>query len=292
MAAALALFTSIAYGVSNYVGPRLARETPLMLVLVVSQGCSLLAAGAVVAATGPALPSSGAVAWAVFAGIGNAAGLVFFYRAADVGPLSVITPVGSLGVAIPVAAGIASGESVATGQVIGIALALTGLLLVARRPSTGVSPVPGEVLPGADEAHTDRQRAIVLALLAAVGFGTFLAAIKPAAEDGAAFAVFLSRLGLVAILVVMALREAALAVRPPLRRLAVLALPGLLLFAGTLSYAVATRRGDLSVVSVLGSLFTVVTVGLAMTLDRERLSPVAGVGVVAAIVGVILLSAQ
>ena len=64
-----------------------------------------------------------------------------------------------------------------------------------------------------------------------------------------------------------------------------------LLFAGTLSYAAATREGDLTVVSVLGSLFTIVTVTLAVTLDDERLSRAAWAGVGAAVAGGVLLSA-
>ena len=42
VAAALALFTSLAYGTSNYLGPRLARDAPYLLLLIVGQGCSLV----------------------------------------------------------------------------------------------------------------------------------------------------------------------------------------------------------------------------------------------------------
>ena len=54
--------------------------------------------------------------------------------------------------------------------------------------------------------------------------------------------------------------------------------PGLLLFGGTMLYTAATREGDLSVVAVLGSLFPVVTVGLAFALLGERLSRVQACG--------------
>ena len=61
--------------------------------------------------------------------------------------------------------------------------------------------------------------------------------------------------------------------------------PGLLLFGGTMLYTAATREGDLSVVAVLGSLFPVVTVGLAFALLGERLTRVQGAGAAAAMVG-------
>ena len=67
--------------------------------------------------------------------------------------------------------------------------------------------------------------------------------------------------------------------------------PGLLLFGGTLLYTAATREGDLSVVAVLGSLFPVVTVGLAFVLLGERLTRVQGLGAAAAMVGSVLLAA-
>ena len=67
--------------------------------------------------------------------------------------------------------------------------------------------------------------------------------------------------------------------------------PGLLLFGGTLLYTAATREGDLSVVAVLGSLFPVVTVGLAFVLLGERLTRVQGLGAAAAMVGSVMLAA-
>lgn len=292
MAAVLALFTSATYGVANYLGPRLARDAPYLLLLVIGQGVSLLLSIAVVAAVGAGPPGSGDLGWAAVAGIGNAVGLMLFYEAARIGPLSIVMPVGSIGVAIPVGAGLSSGESVSATQVAGIVLAVAGLVLVARRPGRPVPTVPGDVLPAETAEHAERRRAVVLSLLAAVAFGVFLAAIKPAAEESAAWAVAVSRFALVAILVGMALRAGVFAWRASRGRIALLAVPGVLLFAGTLAYAAATREGDLTVVSVLGSLFTIVTVGLAVALDHERLPRIAWAGVAGAIAGVVLLSAR
>ena len=75
----------------------------------------------------------------------------------------------------------------------------------------------------------------------------------------------------------------------PVARLPLLAVPGLLLFAGTLAYSAATREGDLSVVSVLGSLFPIVTVGLAFAAG-ERVSGVQAAGIAARLAGIVLVS--
>jgi drug/metabolite transporter (DMT)-like permease len=98
----------------------------------------------------------------------------------------------------------------------------------------------------------------------------------------------LSRAALLVALVAVAVAIAA-PLRAPASRLPLLAVPGLLLFAGTLAYSAATREGDLSVVSVLGSLFPVVTVGLAFAAG-ERVSGVQAAGIGAALAGVVLVS--
>ena len=292
VAAALALFTSLTYGVANYLGPRLARDAPYLLLLFVGQGCSLLLSALVVAGAGAGPPDAGALGWAALAGLGNAVGLMLFYEAAQSAPLSVVMPIGSVGVAVPIGVGLASGETMSALQGAGIVLAVAGLVLVARRPAGPAAPLPGEPLPAFEPEHFDRRRAIVLSLLAAGAFGVFLSALEPASDESAPWAVAVSRFAVVVILGAAALRAGALAPRRPAGVLALLAVPGVLLFAGTLSYAAATREGDLTVVSVLGSLFTIVTVTLAVTLDHERLPRIAWVGVAAAIAGVVLLSVR
>ena len=53
---------------------------------------------------------------------------------------------------------------------------------------------------------------------------------------------------------------------------ALFAIPGVLLVLGTIMYTTAAAHGQLSLVSVLGSLFPIVTVALGMGLLGERLS--------------------
>jgi drug/metabolite transporter (DMT)-like permease len=216
-------------------------------------------------------------ATAALAGIGNAWGLLAFYRAAAVGSLSIVTPVSSLAVLIPVTAGVIDGEPLGPAKLAGLVLALGGVALATRRRA---EPGQGDVKAGA-----------AWALLAAIGFGIFYTAIKPASESGVFWATGISRVTLLAVYLIAA-RIVTAELKAPLARLPVLAIPGLLLFAGTISYAEATHRGDLSVVSVLGSLFPIVTIALAFVVGGERLSRVQGIGVAAAIAGVVLVSAR
>jgi drug/metabolite transporter (DMT)-like permease len=88
---------------------------------------------------------------------------------------------------------------------------------------------------------------------------------------------------------------AVLAVRPALPRgpaaLLPLALVGVLDLGANGLYAVATREGLLSVVSVLSSLYPAVTVVLARVVLGERVTRVQEVGVFVTLTGVVAISA-
>ena len=275
LAAALALLTSLCYGVSNFVGPSLSRGLPVYPVLIAGQVVAFTVSGAVLSVTQPALPSSTVVLAAAAAGAGNAIGLIAFYRAATLGPLSIVTPISSLAVLVPVTAGVASGEPLGALKLAGLVLAIGGVMVAARRPG------------GGSEGGSGRAAA-TWALFAAAAFGTFLACIAPASEDGVFWAVLLSRVALLALFVGVALAISA-PLRVPVSRLPLLAVPGVLLFVGTLAYSAATLEGDLSVVSVLSSLFPLVTVGLAFAAG-ERVSAQQAGGVAAALAGIVLVS--
>ena len=214
------------------------------------------------------------------AGLGNAFALIAFYRAAELGPMSIVAPLGALGATVPVILGVAQGESLGAFKLAAIALALSGVALAAR--------------PSAEERAAgvgDRRGAAGWALLSSLGFGVFLAGMSEAGSGGAFWAIALSRASLLALYVVVAVRLSS-PLRVAGRDLPRVMVPGLLLFAGTLLYTVATREGDLSVVSVIASLAPVVIVALAYTVLGERLSRTQAIGAAAAIAGSVMLAAQ
>jgi drug/metabolite transporter (DMT)-like permease len=282
-AALLALGAALCYGISNFAGPRMARDLPLYTVLISGQIVAFAVSGLLVLTEldrgAPSLREAGAAA---LAGAGNALGLLAFYRAASVGPLSIAAPLGSLGALVPVLVGVSQGEGLGGVKLPAIALAMTGVALAARR---------GTPRDDAADGPDDRRAAAGWALVSSVGFGIFLAGMAPAADAGIFWAVALSRVALLAIFAAFAVRLAS-PLRVTARELPRVMVPGLLLFGGTLLYTAATREGDLSVVAVLGSLFPVVTVGLAYVLLGERLTRVQGAGAVMATLGSVLLAAS
>ncbi len=276
-AIALALGTALCYGVSNFIGPLISRDLPTMAVIIAGQTVALTVSAVVVLVHGEGTPDAAEIGAGLLAGAGNAGGLALFYAAAESGPLSIVTPIGATGAIVPVLIGIATGDDPGPIGIAGIVLAISGVALAARRVSAS-----------AEEA-ADLRRTVLLAVASAACFGVFLWAIAPAAEAGIFWGVLLSRLSLVTGLVAGTLLFGR-ALRVRAADLPKVALPGVLLFSGTLMYAAATREGLLSVVSVIATLFPVVTVTLALVFLHERLSRVQWAGVATALAGVVLLS--
>jgi drug/metabolite transporter (DMT)-like permease len=223
-------------------------------------------------------PSLSAVGWAALAGSAGIVALGAFYRALAIGTMSVVAPISATAAAVPVLVGLIEGERPSTLQVAGMAVALAGVIFASREPIE-------------DGAAPPNRAAIGLALVAAAGFGTFFVGIdKASATAEVPWVIVVQRCSSLALLVI-----AALAVRPTLPRdapsLLILGMVGVLDLGANGLYALATTKGLLSVVSVLGSLYPAVTVVLARFVLAERISRVQEVGVVLALAGVIAISA-
>lgn len=272
----LALLTALCYGLANYLGPVLTRLHPLGAVLLVGQLVGVVGSAALVLSSGDAHPGQRALLLGVLAGMCNGVALAAIYTAAAAGPLSIVMPIGATGGIVPVVVAIATGERPGLLQLVGIPLAVVGVVLAAAR-ETGASA----------QATT---RTMVLTLVSAVFFGAFLVLFGRASAQGIPWAALSSRASLVACtsLVLLARHRS---IRAPWRAVPALALPGLLLLVGTVSYGEATTKGLVSVVSVLATLSPVVTVALAVVLLGERLAARQRVGVATALLGVVLLAA-
>src|SRR5829696_4213876 len=280
VAALLALASSVSWGLSDYLGGVQSRRNALLAVLVLSQGVALALLVGAVAAGAPTEHDTTATLLAAGCGTFGMLALAAFYRALTIGTMSIVAPISATGTAIPVLVGLTSGEQPSVLQVAGILLAAVGVILASRA-------APSE---DASQRRDDR-RAVLLALFAAVGFGTFFAGMDRAEETAdVAWVLLAARTADVAVLC-----AACAALRPPLPRdaasLVPLAAIGVLDLLANLLFVLAAGRGLLSVVGVLGSLYPVVTVILARMLLDERLSRAQARGVLITLVGVVALAA-
>jgi drug/metabolite transporter (DMT)-like permease len=138
-------------------------------------------------------------------------------------------------------------------------------------------------------------RAILLALLTALLFGTFFLVIdrgSAAAGDGILWVALGIQLGALPITLLTALSTGGvrgLRVAPPAVLLPVGLLTALNL-AGDVSLSYDVTGAELAVISVLASLAPVVTALLARIFTAERLTRLQGVGVALAVVGTLVVT--
>lgn len=280
LAALLALASSVSWGLADFLGGLQSRRHALLAVLVLSQAVALVVLVVAVAAGVPTEHDAAATAWAAGSGVLGILALSAFYRALSIGTMSIVAPLSATGAAVPVLVGLASGERPKAIQIAGMVLALVGVMLAAR-----------EVGDADAQARRTNRTAVLLALVAAVGFGSFFAGIDRAEERAdVAWVLLAARAPEVLLLLPVCLvRRPALPTDP--RALAAIAAVGALDLLANFLFVLATGRGLLSVVGVLGALYPAVTVLLARALLHERLTRAQDAGVLVTLVGVVALAA-
>ncbi len=283
---AYALCSSLAWGISDFMGGVQTRRLALLRVMIVSQPAGLAGIALAVAIAAHSPPSLSRLVPVMVGGVLGLAGLASFYRALSIGKMSIVAPIASLGVCLPVLAGIIDGERPAGVQLVGIVAAIIGVILVSREPQ----PTPRAGTQSSDADARATRMSILLALVAAVGFGSFAVGLRSSARADVLWAVLAGRGAGVAVLVgIFLVRRPARAQVPV--PVATLAIVGLLDLAANGLYAVATRHGLLSVIAVAASLYPLVTVLLARVLLGERVQRIQEIGIAAAVAGIALIAA-
>jgi drug/metabolite transporter (DMT)-like permease len=272
-AAALALAAAASWGVGDFFGGLKSRSLNPVAILIVAQpiGLTLLAIWVAVRGQGP--PGS-EVLWACLAAVLGTTGLIAFYKGMAAGALSIVAPIAGAGAAIPVIWGLAHGDHPSGYQELGFAAALIGVVLASfeRRPEAA------RLAAGVGWA--------VIAMLA---FGAYYIPMHEASHGDFLWAAFVFRLTSTTLIA-----AAWLVLRPPSARradLPVLASIGILDTGGNVFFAAASAKGLVSVVSILASLYPVVTVLLARAVLHERVHRSQELGIVLALAGIVLISA-
>lgn len=254
----------------------MAKRLPAVAVVGITQSLAFVLLSVVVLAR-LALghpPEWGAwVWWAMIAGVCGTGGLIAFYSALSSGTMGVVAPIASMGVLVTVGLGVASGETPTSWVWVGIAIAIVGIVLASGPELSGaVSPRP-----------------VLLAGVAAVLFGVGLFSIDRGSRDSLLMTLWGMRFTSVSLFVIAALvlRSVGGAGRAHLLPLALIGAADLL--ANTL-FATASSRGEVSIASVLGSLYPVATILLARFVLGERLRRIQQVGIVCALAGAAVIS--
>jgi drug/metabolite transporter (DMT)-like permease len=228
-------------------------------------------------------------AWGVLAGIFNGVASLALYRSFEVGKMSVVAPLSASYPALTVALSFFSGERLTALRIAGIVLIVAGVIFVARG-ETAAAPSKNTATAASSGRTSD---GVSWAFVSAVGFGIlfWLLGIRIVPAVGFAATVWMIRLtsSILTAAVVLAGKQTLV---PP-REMPV---AGLLLSMGILDTGafILNNRGmqleQVSVVSVLASLYGAVTVLLAAIFLRERLARWQWLGIAAIFAGIALIS--
>ncbi len=281
-AVVLGLVTALFFGVASYLGPVLSRTNTPSAVLAVGQAAAVAAAAALLLAQDAPDPTGRTLVLGLLAGVANGVALTAMFEAARFLPISVMAPIGATGGGVPVVVALALGERPHVLQLVGIPVAMIGVVLVAAGSSGGSLLRNLTAVPSVG---------LALAATWAVSYGVFLSLYAEASDGGGQpWALFSSRVSLLATALVLPLARRT-SLRLPWRSVPLVALNGLLILAGVATFGWAAAIGPVSVVSVLATLSPVITVAMAVLLLRERLGGRQRIGLAAAIVGVVFLAA-
>jgi drug/metabolite transporter (DMT)-like permease len=168
-----------------------------------------------------------------------------------------------------------SGEHLPASKGFGVAIALVGAFCAS-------GPEISQGLPF---------RPVLLAIGAAVGFGTALTFMARGSVSSALMTMVMMRITTLFISTGLALRHRTLGgfAKGDLPRLIYI---GAADFSANVLLGVASTKGLISIVMVLGSLFPIMTAVLAYKILNERLHRIQYAGIVIAIAGVAIISAS
>jgi drug/metabolite transporter (DMT)-like permease len=223
-------------------------------------------------------------AWGVLAGCINAFSTLSLYRSFEVGKLSVVAPLSASYPALTVILSLLTGERLTATRAAGILFTMLGIVLVARGEQT------------ADkndlDAHGRSGKGLGWALASALGFGVlfWLLGNQIVPRLGAPQTVWMIRVTCVFItaIILIVAKQTFVLPRGPVR--------GYVWAMGLLdtSAFVVSNRGmqleQVAIVSVLGSLYGAVTVGLAAIVLREHVAKWQWAGIVTIFAGILLIS--
>jgi drug/metabolite transporter (DMT)-like permease len=274
----LALTSAVVFGAGDFCGGAASRRGDSQRVLLVSLPAGLVVMLAVAEAYGGPVHAP-AITWGAASGLAGGAGLIVFYRALAVGPMSVVAPVSGMTAAlVPAVAGVLRGDRLGAAAITGMVLCLVAICLVS--------------IEKAGPARSRMTSGPVLAALSGTGFGAFFVLIR-LGDDHTLWPLIASKAaGLsVVVVVAVAVRRGPLPLLRNRPAMAIALAAGVLDVLGNGLYVLAARTGMLSVAGVLSSLYPASTVLLARLVYGERLRPIQCVGLAVAVAGVGLVGA-
>lgn len=229
-------------------------------------------------------------AFAVAAGLMNMTASLALYYSFQVGVMSIVAPVSSSYPALTVALSLLSGERLAPMRSIGLAVTLAGVILAATTFGSAAAGVSNSAAVTQSRAHLSK--GVGWAIFASVFFGLlfWFLGYYVVPVVGSVVSVWVIRLTSFSVLV-LAAAPARQALRLPMGSVWwLLATVGVMDTAAFVANNAGLNTGQVSLVSVLASLYGAVTVLLSWIFLRERLERTQWLGVALIFLGIVLVS--
>ena len=279
MASLLALVSSLLWGSADYHAGNMSKRLPSMVVLGINQAFGLLFGLILLLITdgwiSPTLNRDGYLINGALAGLCGYVGLLCLYAGLSTGRMGVVSPISSLSVLLPLFfAFVIKGDQLSKPVMIGVIAAVIGGFLAS-------GPEVSQGLP---------LRPVLLAMGAALGFGTALTFMAIGSQDSSLLTMVTMRATTFFVSISFFIKRGNLG-GVTRKDIPLLAAVGIADFSANLLLGIATTKGLVSIAMVLGSLYPIATAILAYLFLKERLHKVQYLGVLLAVGGVALISA-
>ncbi len=280
MEIALGALVALAYGSGDFLGGISAKRLPTVTVLLVSQSFGLAAAAVLVVALRDAPPPAHIFLLSAASGVVLVMALGLLFRGLALGRLSIVAPLSAIGGGVlPVVWGLLRGERPSALALAGVGVALVAAAIVGagaeRDPAAAISP----------------RLEMALGAGAGVGFGVVFILLAESSSGSGMWPVFIGRCVSVPLLAVVAV---VLGRSPRVARAAIapVAGAGLCDVGANALVVLAVRRGLLSLVAPVASLYPATTVVLARLVLHERIGRQRARGLALGLVGLALIATR
>jgi drug/metabolite transporter (DMT)-like permease len=265
---------SILWGSGDFSGSVASKRMSAIGVVALSHIIGLLLLVGVATISAEALPATPDLLWGAASGLAGAVGLAALYQGLAIGKAGVVAPITSVvSVALPVAWGLFSQELPGVLVIMGIIIGFVGVVLV-----------------GGGDIRSGDARTVQLAVLSGLGFGGFYILIAQFSEGAVFYPLVAARLAsaTATVLLLLILRQSM----KPSDGISwvTLVLAGIFDVAANVFYTLATQSGELVEAVIVASLYPAVTILLAFLIRKERFTTWQGIGILAGLVSVVLIS--
>lgn len=285
MTVLLALLGALFIGISDFFGGAASQKASPLTVSAVLQLTGLLTLAPIAAVLGAAALTAGDLALGAVSGLVTSVAFLGFFTAMAHGRIGVVLPVSAAVAALlPALAGIVGGNRLSALALGGVVCALVAIPLVAYEPEED----DGAPQEGARERWSTARQVLVSTVCGA-GFGIYFVCIGHTSTNSGLWPTVANLVVAVAVTIPVAARAGLMPGPMAAPRLAVFG--GVALGVADATLTTALQRGPLTIASVLGNLYPLVTIVLAVVVLRERVHRWHAAGIALALAGVTMIAA-